>query len=122
MLALAGSVIGVLVLVLLARGLGFATDPLLADAGAAQVEAAAALPGFQPQSAVLSSDRRAAIVRGRGGGVALVRPMGDKWVVRKLEGARFAREGNRLHVTLAEPQFPATTLIVPPLPWLEQAA
>jgi hypothetical protein len=121
MLALAGSVVGVVLLVLLARWLGFANDPQLADAGAAQAEAAAALPGFQPQSAVLSADRRAALVRGAGRAVALVRPLGDKWVVRRLEATALNRDGNRLTITLAEPQFPATTLIVSPLPWLEAA-
>ena len=76
------SLFGIITLMLLSRALGFAKVPLLADAAEAQRIAQGALHGFNPVDAALALDRRGALVAGTDGRIALVRPCGDRWVVR----------------------------------------
>ena len=102
--------IGVALLVLAARLLGFARRPLLAnDALAAQI-AAQALPGFVAAETARSRDGTAALVAGRDGRVALVRPLGDRFVVRALQSPIVARAGAVLRVRPDEVMFPETAL------------
>lgn len=104
------SFLGVAFLVWLARVMGFAARPVIADAALASRLAAEALPGFRPADVALSRDGAAALVAAGDGRVALVRPLGDRFVVRPLAGAQVARAGNVLRVRPAEPMFPETTL------------
>lgn len=90
--------------------MGFAVRPAIADAALAGRLAAEALPGFRPADVALSRDGAAALVAARDGRVALVRPLGDRFVVRPLAGAQVARAGNVLRVRPAEPMFPETAL------------
>lgn len=97
-------------LIWLTRLLGFAARPCIADAALAARLAADALPGFRPADAVVSRDGAGALVLAGDGRVALVRPMGDRFVVRSLAGAQVARAGSILQVQPAEAMFPETAL------------
>lgn len=101
---------GVAVLVLLTRLLGFARQPALSDAAMAKRLAAEALPGFQPAEVALSRNGAGALVAGQDGRVALVRTLGDRFVVRPLAGALVARAGAVLRVRPDELMFPETAL------------
>ena len=76
------SVGGIVLTVLLAWLLGFRRDPVIADAAEAQRIAAETLHGFRPVEASVEPGGRAAQVRGSDGRVAVIRPLGDRWVVR----------------------------------------
>jgi hypothetical protein len=104
------SVIGVALLVGLARLLGFARTPALVDAGLAARLAADALPGFAPADTAISRDGAGALVAARDGRVALVRPLGDRFVVRPLVQPLVARAGAVLRVRPHEAMFPETAL------------
>ena len=104
------SVAGVAVLVLLARLLGFARPPRIDDEALASRLAGAALPGFRPAEVALSRDGAGALVAGQDGRVALVRPLGDRHVVRLLQAPLVARAGPWLRVRPDEPMFPETAL------------
>jgi hypothetical protein len=104
------SLIGVAVLVLLTRLLGFARRPLLASAELAAQLARDALPGFVPAEIAFSRDGAGALVAARDGRVALVRPLGDRFVVRPLKAAIVARAGGLLRVRPDEAMFPETAL------------
>lgn len=99
------SLAGIAFIVLLARLLGFADVPWLHRSDEAARLAAEALPGFEPVEAVLAEDGRGALVAADDGRVALLRPLGDRWVVRALDGARAEARDGRLRITLAEPMF-----------------
>lgn len=104
------SVVGVIALVVLARLLGFARQPQLADAALAARLASDALAGFDPADAAISRDGAGALVAARDGRVALVRPLGDRFVVRPLNSPIVARAGGLLRVRPDEPMFPETAL------------
>jgi hypothetical protein len=104
------SLFGILTLVLLARALGFAGGPVLADGAEAARIAADALPDFDAAEAAVAQGGTAALVAGRDGRVALVRAFGDRWVVRIVNGAAAAVSGNRLRIAPDEAMFPATDL------------
>ncbi len=108
------SIFGIVTLVLLARALGFSGRTRLTDAGKAAAIAAEALAGFDPAEAAVSEDAGAALVAARDGRLALVRPFGDRFVVRPLAGAQARLEGEVLHLTLAEPGFPDSKLQLGP--------
>jgi hypothetical protein len=90
--------------------MGFAARPQIADPALAARLAADALPGFAPAEAVVSRDGAAALVAAGDGRIALVRPLGDRFVVRALAGAQVARAGAILRVQPAEAMFPETAL------------
>jgi hypothetical protein len=100
------SLFGIITLVLLARALGFARTPRLADAAEARQIASDALPGFRAVDAAVSRDGGGALVSGHDGKVALVRAFGDRWVVRIVNGAEAQVAAGRLRLTLPEPMFP----------------
>lgn len=74
------SIFGILTLVMLARALGFARNPVL-DAAEARRVAEAQLPGFVGLDAAVDDGGRGARVRASDGRVARVRSHGDRWVV-----------------------------------------
>lgn len=100
------SLFGIVTLIFLARALGFAKAPILADADAARQIAADALPGFGDAEVALGKDSRGALVAARDGRVALVRPMGDRWVVRLVNGAEAQMQGGKLRIVTPEWMFP----------------
>ena len=104
------SLFGIVTLVMLARALGFAKTPLLADAAEAQRIAVDALHDFHALDAAVAQDRRGALVAGDDGRIALVRPFGDRWVVRIVNGAKAVVTGGRLRLEPAETMFPAAEL------------
>lgn len=104
------SLFGIITIVFLARALGFARAPTLADAAEARRIAADALPDFRPAEAALGADGRAALVAGADGRVALVRSFGDRWVVRIVDAAATSRSGDILRLAPAEAMFPAAEL------------
>ena len=106
------SLFGIVTLVLLARALGFAKAPLLANDAEARQIAADALPGFRPAQTALAVDRRGALVAGADGRVALVRPFGDRWVVRVVNGADVAVEAGRMKLELAEAMFSPAEIVL----------
>ena len=104
------SLFGIVTLVLLARALGFAQAPVLADADDARQRAGDAIPGFRAGDVALAQDRRGALVADADGRVALLRTVGDRWVVRIVNGADVVIDGERLRLMLPEPMFPAVVL------------
>ena len=105
---------GVTVLVMLARGLGFAAESELAGPEHAKALARDAIAGFRPAEAAVSADGRAALVRGGDGRVALLRPLGDRWVVRTLGHAEARAADGKLTVRVREPLFRPVTLELGP--------
>ena len=106
------SIFGILTLVMLARALGFAKAPVLAEAEAKSL-ATAALPGFRATEEAIAGGGRAALVAAADGRVALVRPHGDRWVVRLVGPADLDRAevaGTMLQLRPREAMFGATTL------------
>jgi hypothetical protein len=104
------SLFGIITLVLLARALGFSKVPRLADTDEARRIATDALPGFGATDAVVAQDSRGGLVRGHDGRVALVRPFGDRWVVRVVNGAQTQVKAGHLRLTLDEAMFPPASL------------
>nr|WP_295663643.1 hypothetical protein [Polymorphobacter sp.] len=74
------SILGILTLVMFARAIGFARNPVL-DVEEARRVAEAQMPGFRGVDAVIDDGGRAARVRGSDGRTARVRGHGDRWVV-----------------------------------------
>jgi hypothetical protein len=101
---------GVLTMVLFARALGFGVDPVLASPEAAAELAHDALTGFAATNVALAADCRAALVSARDGRIALIRPHGDRWVVRIANGAAAKVNGDTLTVQIGEPAFTPVTL------------
>ena len=108
------SLFGIVTLILLAKALGFAKAPVLADADAAKRIAGDALHGFTAQDAAVARDGRGALVAGKDGRVALVRPFGDRWVVRVVNGASAVVSDGRLRLEPNEAMFAATDLDLGP--------
>ncbi|MEI6486268.1 MAG: hypothetical protein WCO11_08380 [Sphingomonadales bacterium] len=104
------SVVGVAALIALTRLFGFARPPALASDALARRLAADALPGFIPAHTGVSRDGAGALVAGHDGRVALVRPLGDRFVVRLLRHPIVARAGATLRVRPDETMFPETAL------------
>ncbi|MGI4877668.1 MAG: hypothetical protein ACRYG4_09305 [Janthinobacterium lividum] len=74
------SILGILTLVMFARAIGFARNPVL-DAEEARRIAEAQMPEFHGVDATIDDGGRAAHVRGSDGRTARVRGHGDRWVV-----------------------------------------
>jgi hypothetical protein len=108
------SLFGIITIVLLARALGFAAAPTLADPAEARRIAADALHDFRAVDAELAADGRGALVTGADGRIALVRPFGDRWVVRIVNGAAASVAGDRLRIAPAEAMFPPAELRLGP--------
>lgn len=101
------SIFGILWLVVLAYLLGFRKQPTI-DVAQARALVANALPAFRIGTVEVASDGRGALLEGVDRRVAMVRPHGDKWVVRIVTGAR--RDGSKLTLLPTEILVGATTL------------
>jgi len=96
------SLVAILLLVWLAWWLGFRGEPRL-DAAAAVAEAEAVLPGFSGREALVASDGRGALVRGADGGLAVVWPLADGWVVRLVPPGAVEMLDGKVRVAVNEP-------------------
>ncbi len=108
------SVIGVVLLVLLTRWLGFRAQPRLSGPQLAADLVQAAIPGLIVAETALSVDAGAALVAATDGRVALIRPFGDRWVVRVLNHPLVSRAGTVLRIRPDEAMFPETALDLGP--------
>ena len=115
------SLAAIIALIAFAWALGFRVSPHL-DEARALAEAQAVLPGFRATQAALAEQGRGALVRSAEGGFAVVWPLADGWVARRVasNNLRFSN-GNRLHITLNEPMQKFVDLrLADPLPdWLQ---
>ncbi len=112
------SALGVALLVGAAWALGFRSEPLL-DRDGAIAEAEGWLPGFRACDVALADDGRGALVRASDGGLAIILPMGDGWVVRRV-AAGMAAPGpdGVLRYALNEPGLSEARLLLRlPPPW-----
>lgn len=108
------SLFGIVTLIFLAKALGFAKAPVLADAAEARRIAGEALHGFTAVDAAVARDGRGALVAGGDGRVALVRPFGDRWVVRIVNGAQAVVSDGRLRLKPDEVMFAPAELDLGP--------
>lgn len=90
------SALAIAVLVGISWALGFRHSPRLADTNEAVRIVDAALTGFHATDAVLDAEGRGALLDGGDGRLVLVRPLGDRWVVRVLDRAAARIDGVRL--------------------------
>ncbi len=116
------SALGVLLLIGVAWVFGFRTDPVL-DEATARAEAEARLPGFRAAEVALARDGRGAVLRGLDGSLALLLPLADGWVARRLRPDASPRlAGCDLELSLAEPGLRRVRLpLVAAPPWLGPA-
>jgi hypothetical protein len=112
------SLIAILLLTAFAFLLGFRQQPVLSEE-AARAEAEARLAGFRVVDLALAEEGRGAVLRGRDGSVALLLPLADGWIARRvLPSSLSCREG-RLSARLREPMLPEARLQLPACPpWL----
>ncbi|MGZ8335073.1 MAG: hypothetical protein ACXWU1_00255 [Allosphingosinicella sp.] len=82
-LLLAGSLAGVLVLAVVAWLLGLGGGAIADEAEAMRIAGQAA-SGFEPEAAIVSGDRRAAIVRGTDASIVLLKVHGAHVATRRL--------------------------------------
>jgi hypothetical protein len=122
MLSLLLSAIAILLLTALAWALGFRDAPVL-DAPAAAAEAEGRIAGFQAAAVALAEGGRGALLRGIDGSFALLLPLGDGWLPRRVTAEALHLEGRALRVRLHEPMLGEAQLTLAEAPaWLEGAA
>jgi hypothetical protein len=123
MLVLALSALAIAALTGIAWLFGFHARPVL-DGMAAIAEAEGRLAGFRAREVQLADDGRGALLRGADGRVALVLPLGDGWVVRRVPPSAVASDGTgAVSIRLDEPMLRSARLPMsrPPL-WLRGPA
>lgn len=108
---IAGSVLAILLLTLLASKLGLGADVRLRNADQARELAAAALCGFVPLDVALDRAGIGALLRDESGRVMLLRRHGAQFVSRLLDSHGFARlDRNFLTIGTGERFFGSVTL------------
>lgn len=118
MLVFLASLAAILGLTGLAWALGFRTRPTL-DAAAARAEAEGRLAGFRAAEVALATDGHGAVLKGQDGSVALLLPLADGWVARRVLPSSLSCVGGRLTALLREPMLPEARLILAQCPdWL----
>jgi hypothetical protein len=116
------SLLAILALTGLAWAMGFRTSPTL-DAAAAAAEAEARLAGFRAADVALAEQGRGALIRGLDGGFALLLPLGDGWVARRLPAGAMQFANGRLTARLDEPMLRQAELALQSRPhWLGAGA
>jgi hypothetical protein len=115
------SLLAILALTGLCWAMGFRAAPALDEPGAT-AEAEARLAGFRATDVLLASGGRGAVLRGLDGSIALLLPLGDGWVARRLVPKAIRCIDGRLTARLGEPMLRDAQLVVPACPaWLEVA-
>lgn len=99
----------ILALTGLAWALGFRRQPAL-DPASAQAEAEARLAGFRTAEIALAKDGRGAVLQGIDGSVALLLPLGDGWIARRVLPSSLSCANGRLRALLREPMLPEARL------------
>lgn len=101
----AGSLAGVLALAAIAWALGLGGSSIAGE-GEAMRSAEQALAGFRAERAVVSSDGRAAVVRGEDGTIALLKAHGANLAARRLVPPVETREeGEAIVIASGETMF-----------------
>lgn len=120
---LALSALAVALLTAVAWAMGFRRDPVL-DEAAARAEAEGRLAGFRARDVALARGGRGALVRGADGSFALLLPLGDGWVARRLPASALAlAPGPRLRARVGEPLLGEAQLPLAVAPdWLQAHA
>lgn len=106
-----GSLIAVLLVFLIVRGLGMGSDVRIADEAEARALAEAARCGFDPVEVALDRARIGALLRNSAGEVMLIRRHGARFAARVLSshaGARLDR--GFLTLSTDDPHFGSITL------------
>lgn len=118
----AASLAAILLLSAAAWALGFRSTPVL-TAEVASAEAEGCIAGFRALEVALAADGRGALVRGADGSLALLLPLGDGWITRRVPAGRAIEfDGEVATVRLGEPLLKAARLRMAPVPdWLEAA-
>lgn len=121
MLSLLLSALAIALLTALAWGLGFRNAPVL-DEAAATAEAEGRLAGFRAQAVALAEGGRGALLRGVDGGLAVLLPLGDGWLPRRVPSDAVQVEGRMLTARLGEPMLAVARLTLAARPaWLDVA-
>ena len=120
---LALSVLAVALLTGIAWALRFRARPVL-DEASARSEAEGRLAGFHAAEVQLADGDRGAVLRGRDGSLALLLPLGDSWISRRLPpGTRVSHIDGHIAVKLGEPMLAEGRLPLERLPaWLQEEA
>lgn len=122
MLVFLASLAAILALTGLAWALGFRTRPML-DEATACAEAEGRLAGFRAAEIALATDGHGAVLKGRDGSVALLLPLADGWVARRVLPSSLSCAGGLVRAQLREPMLPEARLALPRCPaWLPEAA
>ena len=114
------SLIAIIALAGFAWALGFRSTPLLDDARAL-AEAEGVLPGFRATGVALADNGRGALVCGADGTLAVVWPLADGWIARRLDAdKRLVADQKHIRILLGEPMRKSIELeLAGPLPaWL----
>lgn len=118
MLVFLASLAAILALTGLAWAMGFRASPVLDEAGA-RAEAEGRLAGFRTAAVELAADGRGAVLKGHDGSVALLLPLGDGWIARRILPSSLSCAGGRLTARLKEPMLPEARLLLARCPdWL----
>lgn len=118
MLVFLVSLAAILALTGLAWALGFRRQPALGVAEA-QAEAEARLAGFRTADIALAEGGRGAVLQGADGSVALLLPLGDGWIARRVLPSSLSCANGRLRAQLREPMLPEARLSLGRCPdWL----
>jgi len=122
MIILLLSAAAIAMLTAIAWVMGFRSEPVLDDA-AAIAEAEGRLSGFRAASVQLAADGRGALLRDAAGRLALILPLGDGWLVRRVPPEVVLRHsGGMLLIAMDEPLLRDARLALPRIPgWLEGA-
>jgi hypothetical protein len=113
------SLVAILLLTALAFLLGFREQPAL-SAESARAEAEARLAGFRVVDLALAEEGRGAVLRGRDGSIALLLPLADGWIARRVLPSTLSCREGRVCARLREPMLPEARLRLPACPsWLE---
>ena len=111
LLVFAGSLAGVLLLVLISRLLGLGRDARIADEAEARELADNAITGFEATDVVLDHAGRGALLRDSDGHIVLLAQHGVNFAARLLGAAtRVTRDGERLIITSSDTTFRVATL------------
>lgn len=117
------SALGVLFMVGVAWLFGFRADPVL-DETAARAEAEGRLAGFRAGEVALARSGRGAILRGLDGSIAVLLPLADGWVARRLKpGARPEVRDGTVEFAFGEPGLRRARLALEAVPdWIGRPA
>ncbi len=120
MVTLLLSAVAIAMLTGLAWAMGFRSDPML-DEAAAIAEAEGRIAGFRAAFVQLAEDGRGALLRDSAGRLAIIMPLGDSWLVRRIPAdAQVRHTQGVLHVALNEPLLRDARLPLSRMPgWLE---